>query len=321
MRHVAFAVSLLGVAFGVQTTLPGQESSPAVTELDRFMEQVLARRDDNWKKLQQYILDEQERIELRGPGGMLVWGQKREYTWYVREGYFVRSPVRFNGVAIGDPDRQKYEDRFLRRAKERDKRGQDNQSTPAAPPPSDVQSLIQQTREPQFISSAYFLRFRFDQGRYALAGREAVNGREVLRIEYYPTKLFSDDPGDKVQRRQTQAAGRPNDKEYEREVQRVINKESLVTIWVEPMGHQIVKYTFENVGFDFLPMAWLVRVADLTASMEMSEAFKGVWLPKSIDAAAAIVLAAGRFDMTYSLDYTDYREATVTTKIRGASVR
>lgn len=124
-----------------------------------------------------------------------------------------------------------------------------------------------------------------------------------------------------MQRRQTQAAGRPNDKEYEREVQRVINKESLVTIWVEPMGHQIVKYTFENVGFDFLPMAWLVRVADLTASMEMSEAFKGVWLPKSIDAAAAIVLAAGRFDMTYSLDYTDYREATVTTKIRGASVR
>ena len=53
------------------------------------MQQVLARRDDNWKKLQQYILDEQERAELRGPGGALVWGEKRDYTWYVRDGYFV----------------------------------------------------------------------------------------------------------------------------------------------------------------------------------------------------------------------------------------
>jgi hypothetical protein len=305
--------------------LYAQQAATGGTELDRFMQQVLARRDDNWRKLQQYILDEQERIELRGPGGMLVWGQKREYTWFVREGYFVRSPVRFNGVAIGEADRQKYEDRFLNRAKERDKRGQENPtwdaSIPAGPPPSDVQSLIQQTREPQFISSAYFLRFRFDEGRYALAGRETVSGRQVLRIEYYPTKLFSDDPGDKVQRRQKQAAGRPDDKDYEREVQRVINKESMVTLWVEPTTHQIVKYTFDNLGFGFLPMAWLVRIADLKASMEMSEAFKDVWLPKSIDAAAAIVLAAGRFDMTYSLGYNDYREATVTTKVRGASVR
>ena len=54
------------------------------------MRQVLVRRDDNWKKLQQYVLDEQERAEVRGPGETLVWGEKREYTWYLRDGYFVR---------------------------------------------------------------------------------------------------------------------------------------------------------------------------------------------------------------------------------------
>ena len=64
------------------------------TDLDAFMQQVLARRDDNWKKLQQYILDEREQIELRGPSGRRLWGEQRDFTWYLRDGFFVRSPVR-----------------------------------------------------------------------------------------------------------------------------------------------------------------------------------------------------------------------------------
>ena len=71
--------------------------SAAPSDLDAFMRQVLAKRDDNWKKLQQYILDEREKIELRGPGHLPIWGDLREYTWYVRDGYFVRSPLKFNG--------------------------------------------------------------------------------------------------------------------------------------------------------------------------------------------------------------------------------
>ena len=35
----------------------------------RVHEPVLARRDENWKKLQQYILDEDERLHLYGPDG------------------------------------------------------------------------------------------------------------------------------------------------------------------------------------------------------------------------------------------------------------
>ena len=174
-------------------------------DLDRFMEQVLARRDDNWKKLKQYILDEKERVELRGPSEALVWGQQREYTWYVREGYFIRSPVRFNGVAISESQRQKAEDDFLKRAKSRE-----TPSEPSAAAPTDVQGFITQTREPQFISSAYFLQFKFEPGHYALVGREKLDNREVLKIEYYPARMFTDDPKTRTERRVRQAAQNPD---------------------------------------------------------------------------------------------------------------
>ena len=53
-------------------------------------------------------------VEFRGPGEMLLWGAKREYMWYPRDGFFVRSPVRFNGVAISESERETYEQNFLK---------------------------------------------------------------------------------------------------------------------------------------------------------------------------------------------------------------
>src|SRR5713101_2966351 len=117
-RFVAAAVLLLGASLFL---LPTARVVAAQTDLDAFMQQVLARRDDNWKKLQQYILDEHEQIELRGPSRQPLWGEQREYTWYIRDGYFVRSPLKFNGVTIGEADRRKYETEFLRREQEREK--------------------------------------------------------------------------------------------------------------------------------------------------------------------------------------------------------
>ena len=46
---------------------PAAAAISAETDLDAFMKEVLVRRDDNWKKLQQFVLDEQERTEIRGP--------------------------------------------------------------------------------------------------------------------------------------------------------------------------------------------------------------------------------------------------------------
>jgi len=96
-----------------------------------------------------------------------------------------------------------------------------------------------------------------------------------------------------------------------------MNKVSLVTLWIEPAQKQIVKYTFDNIGLDFLPAAWLVRVTDLKANMSMSEAFPGVWLPKRIDMSAAILLAPGPFSMAYDIEYSGYREAATSSKYRG----
>jgi hypothetical protein len=294
------------------------------TDLDAFMREVVARRDDNWKKLQQYVLDERETIDLRAPGNVPLWGERREYTWYIRDGFFVRSPLKVNGVAISEDDRVQYERDYLRRAQERDAR-RGRRSQPDAPEPAgadaahaageaaaagNIDALIKQTREPQFISSAYFLRFKFESGKYALVGHETLDGRDVLRVEYYPTRLFSG-----TDRRRTDHPASDDDRARDREFQRLMNKVALITLWVEPSAHQIVKYTFENVGFDFLPAQWLVHIDDLHASMSMSQPFPGIWLPKALDVALTMTMAVGQFDVRYGLDYHDYRKADVAAKV------
>jgi hypothetical protein len=311
LRHAAAA--FLG---GLVVLRPSASLSQTPSDLDLFMQQVLARRDDNWKKLQQYVLDEREKIDLRGPLGQTVWGEQRDFTWYIRDGYFIRSPLKFNGVAISESDRRKYEAEFLRRTERREKYR--SQGRPAEEPPApptdpktlpDESALLRQTREPQFITSAYFLRFKFEEGKYALVGHEQLEGRDVLRIEYYPAKLFLHQ-----QRRAEQSRG-DADKARAAELERMMNKVSLVTLWIDPSLHQILKYTFENVDADFLPAAWLVRVDTVRASMTMGQAFPDVWLPRGLDAQVTMTLALGTFDARYTLDYHDYKLADVTSKI------
>ena len=62
------------------------ERVTAQSDLDAFMERVLARRDDNWKKLQQYVLEEKESFDLTGPGGFPLYGLRKEYTWFIKQG-------------------------------------------------------------------------------------------------------------------------------------------------------------------------------------------------------------------------------------------
>ncbi len=97
---------LAAAVLGASLTLG---AAPAENDLDAFMKQVVARRDDNWKKLQQYVFDEREQLEMRGPNRVAIWGERREYTWYIRDGFFVRSPTKFNGVTIGDAERRTFE--------------------------------------------------------------------------------------------------------------------------------------------------------------------------------------------------------------------
>jgi hypothetical protein len=310
----AKTVPSLALLIGLGIVLSGSSSRShaAENDLDTFMRQVIVKRDDNWKKLQQYVLDERETIDLRGPGRIPLWGDKRDYTWYIRDGFFVRSPVKVNGVAIGETDRRKAEAEYLKRAKARDQRNPPGASDRLDPPgqgdaaPS-VDGLLKQTRQPGFISSAYFLRFKFEEGKYALVGHETLDGRDVLRVEYYPTKLF----GGTDRRRNQDGKATDRDRAYDAEFQRMMNKVALVTLWVEPQAQQIVKYTFQNLPFDFLPAQWLVHVDDLRASMTMSQPFPGVWLPRDLEFLFNMTLALGQVEMRYGLEYHDYRRAEV----------
>jgi hypothetical protein len=312
----------------------------AQSDLDEFMRRVVTRRDDNWTKLQQYILDESESLDALGPGGVRVWGERRDYTWYVRDGFFVRSPLKVNGATVGEGDRRKYEADFLRREQRREQRA--NAGDPGSPsadalvaatdppaddparieqdaPATDLDGLIRRTSQPEFIRAAYFLRFKFDQGRYALVGREMLDGREVLRVEYYPTRLFEDDPSD-PERRSRRSSSRSNEA-FAREIWKVLNKTSLITLWVDPTSEQILKYVFDNVAMDFHPGQWLAQVNEARATMTMGQPFPDVWLPRALEMQFNMTMAVGRFDLRYGLEYHDYRKADVTSKITVPDVR
>jgi len=286
-------------------------SLSAQSDLDDLMSQVLSHRDENWKKLQQYVLDERERFQLSGLDRVRLYGFERDYSWFVREGFFIRSPVRADGVNISESERRKEEDEWLKRQRSRQARldtrnGTTSELTDPNVPPGTVEDVLKQSVEPEFIQAAYFMRFKFDEGQYALVGPEQLAGRRVLKIEYYPTLLF------------TEGRTRPNKKVRERddEINAQMNKTSLVTLWIDPVERQILQYDFHNINMDFLPGASIARVAGMDATMKMSQPFPGVWLPEAIALSAKVTLATGTLDARYTVDYHDYRLANVTIKVQ-----
>lgn len=273
MSRVLLLISLL---------VSGIATPSAQSDLDDFMSRVLARRDDNWTKLQQYVLNERETLDVTGPAAKPIFGLRNEYVWFAQDGTFIRSPLTANGVTLAEDDRRDAERKWVQRQERRN------------------------ALEPGFVSSAYFLKFKFERGRYALVGRETFNGRDVLRIEYYPTLMFKE------------GRTRPNRelRERDEDVERKMNKVALVTLWVIPEEHQIVKYEFTNMDMDFLPGSWLVRPEGWHAAMEMAQPFEGIWLPRSIQIGFDASFAVGAVTGRYASEYYDYRLASVTTRVR-----
>src|SRR3954463_12296522 len=108
VSRVIGGVAVLAVTALTLAAPAGTPPLSAQTDLDAFMKEVVARRDDNWKKLQQYVLDEREEITLNGPGGLRLWGEQRDYTWFIRDGFFIKSPTKANGASVGDEERRKF---------------------------------------------------------------------------------------------------------------------------------------------------------------------------------------------------------------------
>ena len=341
---VVLASLLPGSPLGAQapSPAPGAQTAPPAArpsnELDAFMEKVLARREVNRKTLEQYILDETESFHILGPGRTPLHRTRREFSWYVRDGMHVRSPMRFNGVAVGEDARNKYEtewiarerqrqEREAKKAREKDTRREPSEVT-IGPSGVTVSGGPVVAAEPRFVSEAYFMDFKFEAGNYYLAGREQLEGHEVLKIEYYPTRMFGDAddrrdgaPAGERQSRdrrqeQSDTKEKRRDQDVERDIERKMNKTALITLWVDPAEYQIVKYTFDNVWLDFLPAGWLVRVDDIRASMTMGQPFPGVWLPRGLTIHSGVTLASGSFEAAYGRGFANYRLAEVATKMR-----
>jgi hypothetical protein len=361
--------------------LEAQQPKPAApaNDLDAFMAKVLERRNENWRTLHDYILSEREMFQVLGPGDIPLVGQRREFQWFIRDGYLVRSPVKANGATMGAGDRAKYEREWLEKEQAREKKAKDKALAAAKKDAKDPQAAAGQAvdsamkegvnelakeiaagdpegekevaamvgGEPRFISEAYFMKFPFEPGNYYLAGRETVDGRAVLKIEYYPSKLFADDEkkegekkeggtsvtitakGDvKVESTDSKPAGKkdkpakPVQKKRDKgdamedEIERAMNKVTLVTMWIDPAEHQIVRFTFDNVDFNFLPGRAIVRVDEAKASMTMGRYFDNVWLPKEIVFRAGATFASGSYTFRYGREFYDYRKGEVSARIR-----
>ena len=110
----------------------------------------------------------------------------------------------------------------------------------------------------------------------------------MVRIEFYPTGTCREEAGARINRG--------------------IVKTSMVTLWVDPEIHQIVKYSFENAGLDFLRFRWLLRADGLQAVMELAPV-RGVWMPARMTLSGRATTALGEYAATLTQEFFDYRQA------------
>lgn len=261
----------------------------AQEDVDAFMQAVLAKRELNWEATYDYVFNELERFRISGVEIAALQSFDQEYTWYVRDGYLVRSPWSVNGVEVDKDTREEAELEWIEKVK------------------SD--------EEDERIRRDNFFDFNFEPGNYLFAGRDVFEGREVVKIEYYPTESFFDEDTEEDREepdREKRDRKRDEDDEWdEDEFDHMFAKTSLVTLLVLPEEHQIVMWTFENVGFEFLPYRWLFRMDELRVSMVMDQPIEDIWLPREIRATARASTASFNLEIEYSTEFGDYKEPAV----------
>ena len=256
------------------------DESPAAragNEIDRLVQAVFDNRHaGEWRRLGDFVLRETlaVAIETTSDSPLAGFRRMREYEWYVRDGWAIRSPVRVDGVAIGEARRHGYEQDWLR--EERRRRA----------PPLDAGDP---DPEPRFVTDFhYFLEWDLEPGDCYFVRREKAAGRDAVRIECYPTGPLLEVAGDRIDRG--------------------IRKTSMLTLWVDAEARRIVKYAFENSGLDFLPFRWLLRADGFLAALELAPV-GGVWMPARMTLSARITTARGELEVTVTQQFFEYREA------------
>ena len=275
MRAIMMKNLLCSVLIAITSSFVTVSSQQAPNEIDEFMEKVLERREVNWEETQTYLFHERELIKIQGRDIPPIAGFDREFVWIVRQGELLRSPVKIDGLKVSQKEQQEYEKSWKKK----------------------------HSMKRDSIRREAFFEFKFEPGNYFFAGREDFEGREVVVIEYYPENLFSDEDDDD-----------PDEEDEEDEFERMFNKTSLVKLWIVPEIHQIAKITLTNVGLEFLPFRWLVRIDDFEATLIMDTPIEDVWLPREITASIRVSTASNFLDISYDREFSDYREADVQIK-------
>ena len=125
---VALSLALLtGSGLAAAIAGPSLRSPPAATgsnglrlaqdDVDAFMEKVLEKRELNWEATYDYVFNEVERFRISGVEIAALQSFDQEYTWYVRDGYLVRSPWSINGVEVDKETREKAELDWIEKVK------------------------------------------------------------------------------------------------------------------------------------------------------------------------------------------------------------
>ena len=255
------------------------------TDIDAFMAKVMERRDVNWDDFYNYFCRERVEFVIEGTiPGLSIQGFEREYFWYVRDGYLVRSPVTADGVTIPPDERERAELRFIERAKKREERAEERGSD----------------RE-------RFFGFKFEPGNYFYVGRQEFEGRDVVEIEYYPRDGFIDDDVDDDEDEKS---------DTERKLEAQMNKVLLVNFLIDPNEYQIVRMTLDNVGFDFLPGRLLFHLDTFESSLVMTQPFGDVWLPRDINGHGAVTTAYGNLAVRVKSEFYGYGQSNTSTKYR-----
>ena len=254
----------------------GQPAATSDNDIDRLVKEALdSRHVAEWRRLGDFVLRETLAVAIDAPSNSPLVGfrRTREYEWYVRDGWAIRSPVRVDGLVVGEERRRGYERDWQRAERRR------RASLEAGGPEP----------EPRFVADFhYFLEWGLEPGDCYFVGRESAGGREVVRLECYPAARFLEEASERIARG--------------------IRKTSTLTLWVDPEAGRIVKYAFENSGLDFLPFRWLLRADTFLASLEMAPV-GGVWMPARMTLAADITTARGEIEVTVTQQFCEYREA------------
>ena len=266
-------------------------AKPAMNDLDEFMAKVMQKRWADAENLREYVFNEREALNVEIDTKIASqWSYRREYLWFVRDDYLVRSPVLIDGVKVSAKEKSAAEEEWINGQKRREKSKNQNGI--------DYQALFGLENENSLDFQAFF-GFEFEPGRYLYGGERQFEGRTALLVEYYPR--MSD--------------GKNGNNTKNDHINGLFEKTYLVTMLISPDDHQILKITFDNVGLEFLPVRWIVRMNDIKASMVMDKTKIGIWLPREISAYGSISTAGADLSISYSREFYEYAKSQVDVKL------